>query len=278
MNKIPSNENITIVCTDNGIGLLVDYNYESWERIVDLEEYKCYGCENNKDLEDLLQKSLKSEDSGEIHFTFSEKTLKIEFIINLGFKKITKSLVIPKIRNITEVEKLELYVEDKFAEKDSEIKILKQKIKEQGEIVERLSDFLDYTIIGNSMVSISQTKKLKIETFDVSRTSNVEDKHDFGHGHGLSENFTVVLIPKDTPINLCSNIKYLKNLEELVFSLATQEISDLSFLELPKLKKLVLGTHHGGPHHTYIGKNPIRIPNIEKKEYININGLTIVTE
>jgi hypothetical protein len=275
MNKIPSNENITIVCTDNGIGLLVDYNYESWERIVDLEEYKCYGCENNKDLEDLLQKSIKSEDSGEIHFTFSEKTLKIEFIINLGFKKITKSLVIPKIRNITEVEKLELYVEDKFAEKDSEIKILKQKIKEQGEIVERLSDFLDYTIIGNSMVSISQTKKLKIAT-----DYDVTDHHYFGSGGNTigSSDFTIVVVSKNTPIDLCSNIKYLKNLEDLVFSLkAGQEISDLSFLELPKLKKLVLGTHNTTPH-TYIGKNPIRIPNIDKSMNLYTSGLTILTE
>ena len=277
MNKIPSNENITIVFTDNGVGLLVDYNYESWERIVDLEEYKCYGCENNKDLEDLLQKSLKSEDSGEILFTFSEKTLKIEFIINLGFKKITKSLVIPKIRNITEVEKLELYVEDKFAEKDSEIKILKQKIKEQGEIVERLSDFLDYTIIGNSMVSISQTKKLKIGN----RGSNVTDHHYFEsggrHNTNGSSDFTVVLVSKNTTIDLCSNIKYLKNLEDLVFLLPGQDVSDLSFLELPKLKKLAILSTVGSPH-TYIGKNPIRIPNIDKTIDVRVSGLTIVTE
>jgi hypothetical protein len=275
MNKIPSNENITIVCKDNGVGLLVDYNYESWERIVDLEEYKCYGCENNKDLEDLLQKSLKSEDSGEILFTFSEKTLKIEFIINLGFKKITKSLVIPKIRNITEVEKLELYVEDKFAEKDSEIKILKQKIKEQGEIVERLSDFLDYTIIGNSMVSISQTKKLKIFIWDYDSLNRTSYNYEDG---ASSYNFTTLVVSNDTAIDLCSNVKYLKNLEELVFLLkAGQEISDLSFLELPKLKKLVLGIPNTTPH-TYIGKNPIRIPNIDKTIDVRVSGLTIVTE
>ena len=128
------------------------------------------------------------------------------------------------------------------------------------------------------MVSISQTKKLKIEKFDVSRTSNVEDKHDFGSGHGISLDFTLVLVSKNTTIDLCSNIKYLKNLEELVFSLpVVQDVSDLSFLELPKLKKLAILSSRGSPH-TYIGKNPIRIPNIDKTIDVSLSGLTIVTE
>ena len=120
-------------------------------------------------------------------------------------------------------------------------------------------------MIGNSIVSISQTKNLKICTFDVSRYSNVNDFCDFG------KNFTVVLISGDTPIGSCGNIKYLKNLESLVFSTTHQEtISDLSFLELPRLEKLKFEADH-----TYIGKNPIRIPKIEICPN-NIRGLTIV--
>lgn len=285
MNKLPTNENIIVTRGDNQeIIVRVVHNYEEWECRVDLSEYKCYGCENNQDLESLLVKSIKSPDSDEVFFTFYEKELKIDFIIDLGFKKITKNVVIPKIKNMTDVEKLELFVLDKFEDKDTEISGLKtqiqekdKEIKEQGEIISRLSrfQFLDYTVIGDSVVSISQTKKLKLVSYNNNNSSYFTPSTDFSTGN---TNFQLILIGHN--MHNISNIRYLKNLEKLCLNYVSipdseeLQLPDLSFLEeLPHLTHLNLFNGSSKPA-SYLGKTTIKL---EKKIQVRpASWITIV--
>ena len=111
MNKLPTSDNITVSQIEKGVCVIVEYNYESWETVVELSEYKYYGCDNNDDLESLLKKSIKRKNTVQVSeyiedvvrekptnsllFTFSEDALEIDFMIDLGFKRVSKRLSIP---------------------------------------------------------------------------------------------------------------------------------------------------------------------------------------
>ena len=186
MNKLPTSDNITVSQIEKGVCVIVEYNYESWETVVDLSEYKYYGCDNNDDLESLLKKSIKRKNTVQVSeyveskygvrgyiedvvrenptnsllFTFSEDALEIDFMIDLGFKRVSKRLSIPKTRTMTALEKLELYTQDKLDKKDEEIKTLKERI---NVLEQKMKEFSDYGAEGGQIVSI-HTKKLEIST------------------------------------------------------------------------------------------------------------------
>ena len=135
----PTQENIYIK-TEQEIRLTVEYNYESWESVINLDDYRCYGCENNQDLEFFLTKFVKND---KVSFTFNDTHLQIYFTIDLGFKKITKVIILPKVRTLTDVEKLKY----QLTEKECENKCLK----------DQLEIFPKQMVICNSIITRDMT-------------------------------------------------------------------------------------------------------------------------
>ena len=284
MNKLPTSDNITVSQIEKGVCVIVEYNYESWETVVELSEYKYYGCDNNDDLESLLKKSIKRKNTVQVSeyveskyggrgyiedvvrekpansllFTFSEDALEIDFMIDLGFKRVSKRLSIPKTRTMTSVEKLELYTQDKLDEKDEEIKTLKERITTLEQrlypLEQKMKEFSDYVVIGGQMVSI-HTRGLLL-------TQNEKCQ---SHLH-LPCFDAIIYCPYFGSLKDLKNVGYLENLEFLQIEIQSREIYDLSFLEkLHNLKKFVSGSL------SYKGdKKLITIPN-KGVEMINLN-------
>ena len=283
MNKLPTSDNITVSQIEKGVCVIVEYNYESWETVVDLSEYKYYGCDNNDDLESLLKKSIKRKNTVQVSeyveskygvrgyiedvvrenptnsllFTFSEDALEIDFMIDLGFKRVSKRLSIPKTRTMTAVEKLELYTQDKLDKKDEEIKTLKERITTLEQrlypLEQKMKEFSDYVVIGGQMVSI-HTKRLEISTGPNSQYLS-------GSNIVFNRSWNVFL-------ENIENIAYLENLECLTMYTPDIQICDLSFLEkLHNLKRFEL---YGSWAMYYKGdKKLITIPN-KGVEFINL--------
>lgn len=129
MNREKSSIKIEFTENKDSITVNAEVDFEFYETVLTLKEYNKYNCETVEELRAFLEVFVKGLfEKGVSIFTVIESELKIDFVIDLGFKWIDKSIILQKIKKLSEVEKIEIFYLKKLEEKENEIKSLQSKI------------------------------------------------------------------------------------------------------------------------------------------------------